>query len=304
MEEGVPFHFGINQGADMKRFRCLYLFVIQWCLVCAGILLVYCACLAQEAPKPRATSIDLILQNRQVKLHATKQSLAEIVKSLYPQIGRGILVDGIPVVQQADFDFEGSAKEALDKVAETYDFAWSLSKRGVILMRKQYHRPDEYPQMNLPELREAANDVVTILHSFPYDTDKSHWPDVLTKLYSSLTPEQAQRLRTKNLSTADLSPPQLSLLHDAIFGNAFAGAFTAWERLVQRLDLLPKGYLQTQISPFYGQQKEGKPVLELPNEPTRLQLIFFAPGPYKPLPGDIPYAYPDYLLYLAYRRWP
>src|SRR5258708_4855765 len=160
---------------------------------CIAFCLALCALasFAQSEPVPSD------LQQKQVHLSAKRQPFSAYIRELSKQIGRSILADDLPLLQQADMELHGTAKEALDRVSDRFDFTWALSKHGIILMRKRFRNPNEFPQINLPELKQTTKSVLSALWLIPdsMNSGAAGWAYAMKDLVSAFTPDQANALR-------------------------------------------------------------------------------------------------------------
>jgi hypothetical protein len=196
------------------------------------VLLFWCGPVAQ-AQEPAVS-----LKSKSVAINAQNCSFAELTSLLSKQIGCSILVDDQPLRQNADIEFTCSAEQALDQVADAFDYRWSVVPSGVIVMSKGFKDIHEYPQITLPEQREMTQNIVTILRASGYKET-----DTLASLghafMQALTLEQGAILRKgDHISVVNLTPQQQSLAQMCLVAHAFAAPYTAWNRLSTQLDSL------------------------------------------------------------------
>lgn len=102
------------------------------------------------------------LTKRQVKCSFKALSFADAIAALSTNLALNILADDEPLLPQVTLNIDGSAKEALDKVSDAFDYSWKQKSSGIIVMVKRFHDAAEHPQYNLPELRRMAHDVAGI----------------------------------------------------------------------------------------------------------------------------------------------
>ena len=221
-------------------------------LVLYGLLQARCS-LAQTPSMPPD------FQTRQIMLSCKKQSFVTIIADLSNQIGKNIMVDDEPQKTAGDIEFKGSVKDGLDRISETFDYNWSLSKRGVILMNKRFKtNPAEYPQMNVPELRQMAKDILAAFSTLPYDMTPVDVQEHVARILKSMTPEQADALRAgKVFHGRDLAPEQRRLLAEYRSNRTFAPVVSVWSRLAGELDELPRSYLQFREYPTFDLKRAG-----------------------------------------------
>jgi len=208
--------------------------------ICLCVLgLVAFPCFAQQ-PDP----LPAVFQKKiQVTLQGATMdaTLAALAKDNHINI----VADGEPLLQKADINLDGTLREALDKVADLFDYNWTVSRAGVVLMTKRFKNPKERPQFNLPEMLGLTHDMITALTAIDYDRDPSHWQIRVKQMASTFTTEQLRALESgKTLRGSDLLPTQQGLLQNAVVSKAFAGALHLWEDLLPNLEAMPKSRLQ------------------------------------------------------------
>ena len=181
---------------------------------------------------------------------------SKILSVLSKQFKLNILTDGTPVLNQAEIEMTGSPKEVLDRIADVFDFRWSLSKHGVILFTKRFKNPDEHPQMHLQEMQHMVQDILSFWPRRPGDIKGSIYP--LNALYRTFSPEQLQRLQNgQALSLDQLDEQQRSLVQLALQNNLMRNSRDVWEKTSAELGGMPKkGYFQWR---FWREARRLKP---------------------------------------------
>lgn len=211
--------------------------------------------LAQKPQTSTATSW------KQVTLNVKGTSLANLCKVLSAQIGHGIIVDGVPLREQADVEFSGDGSKALDKVADVFDYSWTLGKSGVVLMRKRFTNPDEMPQFTRAEWRRVSRNVLSILSAFSFDHNAAHEQEYPVQLYHTFTPEQVQSLQSgKKLYFNQMPEAQQHLVQAWIYTGYFAPEYAAWQNLFDRLDVMHAGYIKQLESISKEPGKSGRQI--------------------------------------------
>ncbi len=225
--------------------------------------------LAQTPPLPAE------FEARQISLSYRKQSLSAVVADLSQRIGKSILVDDEPLNSGADIEFKGSLKMALDRIGDAFDYSWRLSKRGSILMNKRFRtNPDELPQMNLPELRQMAADMLLVLGALPYDLSPVPVEDHIARILNSLTPEQGAAIRGGAVFYGkDLSVEQRQVLAQYRCNGTFEPVYSIWSALSNALNDLPHAYLQLREYPTFYRKRDGLPPARA-GTPTQLGFFY------------------------------
>jgi hypothetical protein len=191
-------------------------------------------CLAQKPPRDNAAL------SRAAQLSAKQTSMSDMLATLSASAHISILADGEPVLKKADVICAGTLREALDKVADTFDYTWSITKGGIVLLSKRFKSPDERPQVNLPETLELMRNVVRALQTVDYDPDPSHATTLVREALQSFTPQQTHDLESGvKLSGASLLPQQKALLTQAIATRTFAEALRMWEAALPTIENMP-----------------------------------------------------------------
>lgn len=166
--------------------------------------------------------------------------MSAIIADLAKQSERSILVNDEPRDNQADVEFKGSLKDALDAIGKAYDYAWRLNKRGVVLMTKRFSRQEEYPPLNAREMNQTVQDTIAILDSFPYDFRRD-WNvgALICDVYASLSPQQIATLRGGGtISGAQLSGAQRQLAQNAVLGDLLIGPRNHIDMIAPQLRML------------------------------------------------------------------
>ena len=158
-----------------------------------------------------------------VNLDFKKSPMSSILEKLTKESGINIIADDIPRLEEADINFKGSAKGALDAIASTYDFNWSVSKLGVIVMRKRFKSVNEFPQMNLLEAKQMVKELKSALSIIPFDPSSiDNFPERMRILYRSLTPTQVTFLdEGGSIKATELTTTQLGYLQKALWCKGF-----------------------------------------------------------------------------------
>ncbi len=258
-------------------------------LLLAGILLLQPVIpLPAQQPLP-IPPLPKDLETKSLEFAAQKQSLADMVASLSRQIGRSIVVDDEPLLKQAEIEVKGTAKEILDKVADLFDYSWSVNKRGAVIMVKRYKDPLEYPQMNLPDLKRMAKDALTVLKFRNFGVAAERDPSLLNSLYTSFTPEQKQRLISgQTLYGKELTREQRDLIEAASINVSFGELPILWGLLENELNALHSSMLQL------GDDGEvAAQIAKMKNVPTDKQFTFKLANGKSNDPNQLTYCWKD-----------
>jgi len=209
-------------------------------VVCATLLcLQYHPSLAQQ-PGRLADPF-----GRKIHVELTAAPMDSVFEALAKDTHVNIVADGEPLRRKADFKFDGSLRDALDKVGNTFDYTWTVSKGGVVLMTKQFTDPKERPQVNLPEMLEMTRNIIHALCSVDYDKDPANWMALVREMAQSFTPQQLGALELgKKLRGSDLLPQQQAEVQQASVANTFVSAFHLWDDLLPNLEGMPTSRLQ------------------------------------------------------------
>ena len=226
-------------------------------------------------------------------LDCKQQTLAQIVATLSGQMKRSIVVDDEPSDRKVDIHTTKTAKEAVEAVAAAFDYAWTLNKHGVLVMRKAFTQKDTLPQMNLPEMRQTAKSIVDVLSALQCDPDHTTWGIQFQTLAQSFTDAQREQLRAgKILRLADLNQQQGSLLQQIVINHAFSYLLDGWSPLIQVLDSLPASVFVLRksgpmpgIAPGKPDQPSGVALEQIVRDAENKEIHFkvaFVPGEKKP----------------------
>lgn len=237
----------------MRCISCTSIFAPVWPhrvvrLVVPGCLLLFAAVGrggAQQTP-----AVPALPGAYEQPYHEKTQTLsfAQAAALLNKTAGLSIAADGEPLLMQATLRFDGTLHNAIDQIADAFDFSWTLTKSGVVLMRKRFQADGERPQASLIETRQIAKDMIKALRTVPFDPARGLWPDQMQQLAHTFSPELWQALRTgERTSVAMFVPAQIEALTQVVIGNTFTDQITPWQRLLDELALLPDTFLQTEV---------------------------------------------------------
>lgn len=207
------------------------------------LALIFCASLGwtQQAAKKLKFPEHTFL-NKTVALSEHSKSLSSILDVLGHSIPFNVVVDGEPVRKAADISSAGSLRDALDQLCDLFDYDWTVTKSGIILLSKRFKAENERPQLNLPEMRQTFRDILAAIK--PFDVKEDSTP-TLRKLISTFTEEQSSFLNNKGkLSGGDLRADQYDLLVSAILYSHFTHFVSVIEQLLPHLDGMTSSYLQ------------------------------------------------------------
>ncbi len=189
------------------------------------------------------------LATKRVKFTATHMALADMAAVWAEQTGFSVVIDDEPRRKEADIAADGTAQEILEQIAHTFDYVWKRNARGIILMTKAFHDPNESPQTNLPEMRQMVRQAITALEAFPCSSEARSDMMQARELFRMFSPEQKAQLGAgRRLRTSELPPPQAELVQQIIVNKLFAGAIADWQSLLDMLDGAPVSHVQIQAT--------------------------------------------------------
>jgi hypothetical protein len=211
---------------------------------------------------------------RQIQIKIENMKLPDILKQLHQRFSMQFAMDGTPKRETSTFtfDFQGSERELLDRVTDTFDYAWSPAKGGVILLTKRFKDPYERPQLILPELRQTAKDMLKVLPAVEPDAEHEKWGPVLIRLASSLTEAQNRILNGGGqLAYGDLAPVQQELLSQVILMRGYGPARGVWEDLLAQLESMDTAAIVGQVQAGVGEQNLIVSLVEKGRRGTKLE---------------------------------
>ena len=201
---------------------------------------------AQAQKTPVAPALPAVFQ-RDYTGNVKDMSFDVLIENFSRITKISVVADGEPVLAKSDFAFKGTTRQALDQIADTFDFDWTVTKSGIVLMTKRFTSPKDRPQVSLIETRQIIKDMSRALQTVPFDAEVGFMPQQMQNIYNTLTPLQIQALRDKQvIPAAQLLPGAFDAMKAAILSNAFGRPLRAWNRLSEDLDLLPASFLQAQ----------------------------------------------------------
>ena len=191
------------------------------------------------------TVLPPIFLNTKVVLKSSDATLAEMLDRLIPaQSSLNYVVEDLPIKTRGVLTFQGSLKDALDRVADLFDYTWRVRKRTFIVFEKRFDDPNEHPQLVLPELLTIARGMNTVLKGIPYQSESAFYDQDIQAFHHSLTPDQVSRLeRKESLAIGELSDVQSGLMLTALYTSAYQRLIHAWRDLEFQLASMPASNL-------------------------------------------------------------
>jgi len=223
--------------------------------LCAAALTIALALCTQpgRAQQASAETGRAELEKKSVSVRGAKVSFADALAQVSKQTGRSVIADDQPHLQSAELDLHGTAVQALNRIADVFDYTWMVSKKGVILLTKRFKTKLEYPQVDPAELDAAMKDGLTAIKTIS-DLDEVISSDAwMDRIYQEFTPEQKALLKTGAVQPASiLSPDQAHLIDQATLHIYFAGVIGTWKFLALQLEKMPRAFFQLRDLPgFY-----------------------------------------------------
>ena len=142
--------------------------------------------------KEDANFTEKALAGKKLAIHLKKATFQDSLSELSRQLGLQVMGDGVPIIQKTDINFEGSAKTGLDLILSKFDYKWRIFKGKTLILTKAFHNPEERPQFNEAEIRQATEDSVRLAKTFP-QSDKM-FSETLGDLFKALPDSQKQSL--------------------------------------------------------------------------------------------------------------
>jgi hypothetical protein len=218
-----------------------------------------------QAKRP---AVPRILTDTKTNLQLTDASLSQMLDKVIPASSPlSYVVEDLPIKATADLAYHGPLIDALDRIADLFDYTWRVRKGACIVFEKRFANLDEHPQLILPELLRIARDMNTTLKGIPYQSGVANDGFNIRAFYLLLTPQQVSRLeRKESLGAKDLSVTQRNLMVTALYSSQYQSTVTGWQDLEAQLAAMPKSALTLTQSGRYGDltlqypSKDGRPV--------------------------------------------
>ena len=191
------------------------------------------------------TVLPTIFSKTKVALKSSDASIAQMLDRLIPsRSSLNYVVEDLPSKTKGSLTFQGSLKDALDRVADLFDYTWRVRKGIFIVFEKRFDDPNEHPQLILPELLTIARGMNAVLTGIPYQSKSFFYSADIRAFYHSLTPEQVSRLeRKESLAIGELSDVQSGLMLTALYSSAYHPLIHAWQDLELQLASMPASNL-------------------------------------------------------------
>lgn len=181
----------------------------------------------------------------EVDVHYRSASLATIVNDLSKKYMFPVMADGAPAKKEANIDCKGSLRLVLEQVGKAFDYSFKVTSSGAVVMTKKFEIQENHPQYHALELRQSAQDILSVLPALPYDPKPQAWARKLRQFAQGLTPDQLGALRAGNeLQLKDMSADQREAFQTIVALRAFGETRSMWERLYRQLDRLDAGRIK------------------------------------------------------------
>jgi hypothetical protein len=220
------------------------------CLIVAAVYISCTICQAQASGPVRTTAaptpaLPRIFSQTRVKLALNDESLAEMLDRLIPEsTALNYVVEDLPIKRKGTVLVDGTLKDALDRIADLFDYTWRVRKGTIVIFEKRFSDPNEHPQLILPELQRVARGMNTVLRAIPIQSGMSSDGENIRTFHHSLTPEQLVRLNRKEaIGIQDLTEAQRTLMLTALYSSAYRQMVAAWQDIEVQLIGMPSSYL-------------------------------------------------------------
>lgn len=239
-----------------------------------GLSIILLLCSSTSYSQQNILPSDADLSTRHVTLVFKQQHFTDVIATLSQKLRLNILVDDEPLPQTVNLEFDGTVKEALDKVGDMFDYTWRQKANGIIVMYKRFQSAAEHPQYNLPELQRMAHGMVDIFKAFPLDPLDDFTPR-MNALFGTLTPNQLGMLQNgQTLYGSDLNAEQMEALQSVILQHMLADQIGLWPSLMVQLDKLDRSLFQIRESPTFYLKAQGKPIDPASKMQKYLEMVF------------------------------
>lgn len=198
--------------------------------------------------------------SKTVELRFNGISMQAMLRDVSDQFRVSVFADGVPIRDKADIEFHGSLRDALDKIADTFDYSVTVHKSGIVSMMKRFTNPEDRPQMAAAEIRQTAADMLTILPALLYDTaEPPLWARMMRQLARRLPPEMIESMKHgKEFVVSDLPPDARQPLADILQWRAYGVARSSWEQLHRQLDRFDQSMLRARKKGVFTAANTGK----------------------------------------------
>ena len=176
-------------------------------------------------------------------LPAGTLSLPQTLRRLHEQSKINIVVSGTPLLPDALIKETHTVEEALETLAEAFDYHWTMNKRGIVLLTKAFRKNGDYPQLDEKWIRHFAKENVTILEAASQGA--AFWREEVVTLAKMLQPEQWLVLQSgQSLDSSTFTGAQLQQIQRAGLANRLFDEKQAFQQLSNFLSQIDKAKVQ------------------------------------------------------------
>ena len=187
-------------------------------------------------------------KTKNVALDCKDSSMTQALEQLAAQSGVSILAEGVPAQKPFTLREKGNAEKLLTQITDTYDYAWHVSKSGVVLLTRRFTDEHETPEINAAEIHASVQDVLGILRTiYTPPAQNMSLVDVFRQFAAQLSPEEVSSLKSvKGLSIATLSPRLRNQAANVIYFNELLTIYSQLEYFDRVTQALSTSILTTQ----------------------------------------------------------
>ena len=204
---------------------------------------------SHSASKPQKSESDTLmdsLKRQKIHFEISKKSFVEAMQLIRDKTKLNFIVDDIPGDDIFTLKDDSDVASLLTKFSHFYDYTWKIGEKGEIQMLRQFGKPTDLPQVNLPELRQFGVEIMSLLSVLGVDTTSKEPSEFkLKKLYQSLTTNQVNSMKNgTGIPATQLSPVQFSLLKEVTSSYIWTVPAIAFSEFASLMTNLPSTYLQ------------------------------------------------------------
>lgn len=176
------------------------------------------ACCLSLSIRLVAQAQDTTWRTKRIALHCSNATMQQALEQLAAQAGISILADGIPNAKRLNIETQATAENTLTQIADTFDYSWTLSKTGFVLMQKRFTDEHERPEVVPDEMRAATRNILSLMQPFYSAQSGESMTSVFRKIIAGLSSEESKKANSMHgLPVAelqpDLQPPAIHLLY-------------------------------------------------------------------------------------------
>ncbi len=192
-------------------------------------------------------------QQQSIDIRCKDSSLEQAIEQLAAQINISVVVDGLPLSKSFTLETRMPAGQALTQIATAFDCSWSMSKSGILLLRRRFTDEHERPQILPAEMRPFLHNLLSLISTVYTPKPGKSLSSSFRELEADLSPDALKMFDSvEGIPVYTLSSALQQQATQIIFQNQLNSATYRLSEFDKQLSALPEASLKTESVLFAG----------------------------------------------------